>query len=373
MKKSLLFLVVIFTSLIADAATRYSYNNGGSVGWSSTYPTITAASAPVESDIIIITNEIPVTITADWPNFSGSMTVQSGGVFTLSGDVNVKNGGSWTVNSGGTSTVTNLTVSGGSPGGQLSVNGDMNVVNDFTNNNNSDGVVINGGLDVGGDLWNGNNSDITGTGGISVGGTIDNDQGGTIGGSSGNDLGTLPVELTYFEVSKSANGLDLNWQTASEINNHYFEVQRSENGTDFYVIGTVDGNETTNDVHNYKFSDTPIASTTYYRLRQVDFDGAFEYSKIKVGFSDKLASALTMTAYPNPAAERLSFKSQRPVSFTKLQLMNLSGQLVANLTDSVEGSGLKLDVKLPNLDKGLYYVQYQTATGEKGTHKLIIK
>ena len=300
--------------------------------------------------------------------------MRSGADFTLNGEINVKNGGSVTINSTGTMTMNgNMTVSGGSPGGQLSVNGTLNVNGDFTNNNNSDGVVINGFVDISGDLWNGNNSDIIGTGGIAVGGTIDNDQGGTIGGSSGNDLGTLPVEMTYFEVSQSSTGLVLKWQTASEFNNDYFEVQRSEDGRNFYAIGRVTGHGTTDVVQNYQFGDIPVASTTYYRLKQVDYNGDFEYSKIIAGYSNKIAASLEMMAYPNPATERLSFKSTQPISFTSLQLINLQGQVIANLTNSVEGFGLKLDVSLPKLEKGLYYVKYSTVTGENGIHKLVIK
>jgi hypothetical protein len=374
MKKVLFLIFGVCMALAADAATRYSYNNGGSVGWSSTDPAlgpVTPASTPGTGDNIIITNQIPVTFGARDITSGGSILVRSGATLTFTGNLGVRNGGTLTVS--GILNATNMTVYGGNPGGGFTVNsgGDVNVSGNFTNNNNSDGVTINGSLDVAGNLTNGNNSDIVGTGGITVGGSISNS--GTIGGSTGNNLGTLPVELTYFEVLKSPSGLELKWQTATELNNDFFEIQRSENGTDFYVIGVVNGNGTTNTVQNYQFGDTPMQPVTYYRLRQVDYDGAFEYSKIKVGYADKLATSLKILAYPNPAIERVSFKSVQPIVFEKLQLINLNGHVVANLTNSVEGYGLTLDVALPRLEKGLYYIQYATQSGEKGAHKLVIK
>lgn len=184
----------------------------------------------------------------------------------------------------------------------------------------------------------------------------------------------LPVELTAFDSKINASGVMLTWQTATELNNDYFDIERSEDGKSFYTIGRVDGNGTTNDVQNYSFTDNmPIASIAYYRLKQVDFDGVFEYSKVIVGYADELASQMQMSTYPNPAVERVSFKSTSPLAFAKLQLINLAGQTIADLSNQVTGYGLNYEVALPSLEKGLYYLQYQTTSGQTGAHKLLIK
>jgi len=86
---------------------------------------------------------------------------------------------------------------------------------------------------------------------------------------------TLPVELTGFYGMCSEDKTELYWQTASETNNHYFIVEKSVNGIDFYTIGTIDGSGNSNQLINYQFSDNePAAEGAYYRLVQVDFDGA---------------------------------------------------------------------------------------------------
>ena len=374
MNKILTYAFSLCLGMVANAATLYSYDDFGSVGWSTTDPDLGAATdcscTPATTDVLIITDAIAVSFGAREIGANGLITVRSGGSVSFSGLLEIKANGSLSVLSGGTVSAASLLVYNG---GNIDIQsgGSIGIAGDFENRNNSDGVSINGSMSVGGNLSNGVGADITGTGSLTVEGTVTNN--GTIGGSGGTDFGTLPVELTYFEVSQSATGLALAWQTASEANNDYFEVQRSEDGQNFYAIGKVTGHGTTDVVQNYQFADVPIASTSYYRLKQVDYNGDFEYSKIIAGYSNKLAASLEMMAYPNPATERLSFKSTQPISFKLLQLINLQGQVVANLTDSVEGFGLKLDVTLPRLEKGLYYVKYITVSGENGIHKLVIK
>jgi len=184
----------------------------------------------------------------------------------------------------------------------------------------------------------------------------------------------LPVELISFSTKQASLGILLQWQTATELNNDYFDIERSEDGVIFYKIARLAGKGTTDEVQHYQYIDkAPIANVEYYRLKQVDYDGAFEYSKTIVGYADHLASQLQMSAYPNPAAERVAIKSVRPVDFTEIQLINIAGQRVENLLNKVVGSGLNYEVALPVLDKGLYYIKYRTADGQSGTHKLMIR
>jgi hypothetical protein len=86
----------------------------------------------------------------------------------------------------------------------------------------------------------------------------------------------LPVELVSFTSQCSGNHVELSWTTASEVNNSFFIVQRSEDGVNFRDIGTRAGNGTTSQLHAYSFIDTePTSGTTYYRLRQTDYNGQF--------------------------------------------------------------------------------------------------
>ncbi len=108
----------------------------------------------------------------------------------------------------------------------------------------------------------------------------------------------LPVELVYFRANNSRTSVDLEWQTASEFNNDFFEVQRSFDGKEFEVIGIVEGNGTTNQTMNYDFVDySPLAGDSYYRLRQVDYNGDYEYSPVaKVTREEET----NMMLVPNP-------------------------------------------------------------------------
>ena len=115
----------------------------------------------------------------------------------------------------------------------------------------------------------------------------------------------LPVELVSF-TGREENGLvKLSWVTASELNNDYFLVEHSMDGLHFREIGDVQGHGTTQDKQVYSFLHRqPVYPKNYYRLKQVDFDGAFEYSDvILVNINQVLEeNALDFTMYPNPTS-----------------------------------------------------------------------
>ncbi|MFM7023396.1 MAG: hypothetical protein ACKOXB_10485 [Flavobacteriales bacterium] len=92
----------------------------------------------------------------------------------------------------------------------------------------------------------------------------------------------LPVELVAFDVRKQDGKTVLSWSTASEINNDYFSVQRSSDGTNWLQIGTVSGAGNSNALLNYSFADElPGEGVNYYKIVQVDFDGASSASPVK--------------------------------------------------------------------------------------------
>lgn len=94
---------------------------------------------------------------------------------------------------------------------------------------------------------------------------------------------TLPVELLSFQVRKNGDNALLTWITETEINNDYFEVQHSIDGIEFRTIGTVEGMGNTNENTYYNFlHENPIRGNNYYRLKQVDFDGTYHYTDIKM-------------------------------------------------------------------------------------------
>ena len=97
----------------------------------------------------------------------------------------------------------------------------------------------------------------------------------------------VPVELTSFNSSIVNDHVQLNWTTATELNNKGFEIARTDQSTvnsrnnNLETVGFVQGNGTSSEVHTYIFKDqNPIAGKLFYRLKQIDFDGSFEYSNI---------------------------------------------------------------------------------------------
>jgi hypothetical protein len=97
---------------------------------------------------------------------------------------------------------------------------------------------------------------------------------------SGTTSTILPIELVAFEAKTASNSILLSWTTASEKNNIGFDIERSYDGTDFQKIAFVKGAGTTHLVQQYTYTHASVQAITYYRLKQVDTDGKFEYSKV---------------------------------------------------------------------------------------------
>ncbi|WPP50100.1 T9SS type A sorting domain-containing protein [Catalinimonas niigatensis] len=116
---------------------------------------------------------------------------------------------------------------------------------------------------------------------------------------TGEDNTTLPVSFLYFQGQALDNTVELNWATSSETNNDYFEIERSGNELDFKPIAQVKG--AGNSINNLEYiwvDDRPQSGASYYRLKQVDFDGQYSYSKIITVTMSAVEEAVVL--YPNP-------------------------------------------------------------------------
>jgi hypothetical protein len=127
-----------------------------------------------------------------------------------------------------------------------------------------------------------------------------------------------PVTLIDFNAEKESNIIKLTWSTATEINNDYFSIERSIDGVHFEQIGTVKGNGTSNEIKYYSYDDHSFNSgIVYYRLKQVDFDNKYEYSKIRAVNVDSVDPVI-ITNDPSSAQEELliSFYRKGEATFT---------------------------------------------------------
>ncbi|MBK6975910.1 MAG: T9SS type A sorting domain-containing protein [Cytophagaceae bacterium] len=135
--------------------------------------------------------------------------------------------------------------------------------------------------------------------------------------------GPLPVNIISFDSEVTNNqSVKLIWKTASETNNQYFDVQRSTNGKDFTMIGRVNGKGNTQETISYEYSDNqPKNGINYYRLKQVDFNGKSEYSKI---IAAQEISGLTKV-YPNPVKDILQINDSQVVK--EIEIIDFSGKI----------------------------------------------
>ncbi|RNI28796.1 T9SS type A sorting domain-containing protein [Rufibacter latericius] len=176
--------------------------------------------------------------------------------------------------------------------------------------------------------------------------------------------GVLPVELTTFTGSRSGNVVNLAWSTASEKDNDYFKVELSQDGKSFRSLGQVKGNGTTNVAQEYSFTDAAApAGTVYYRLKQVDFDGKFEYSKvIAVKAAGRATSQASLEAYPNPTSDKVYVTSSKSSGQGTLTVYNSNGKTVLQQKLQVAG-GRALLLDLSSQVSGFYTLRLENETG----------
>jgi hypothetical protein len=162
---------------------------------------------------------------------------------------------------------------------------------------------------------------------------------------SGNNA-PLPVELLSFSAETNDEGnVDLYWETSSERNNDYFAVQRSEDGVNFSEIGRVAGSGTSQTVNGYSYTDTdPLSGRSYYRLKQVDFDGVYKLSDI---LRVDMTGGIRLTAFPNPVKSDkflLDFHA-RLESPTYISLHDRTGRIIYTGTAQAGVSNYEVNLK----------------------------
>ena len=175
----------------------------------------------------------------------------------------------------------------------------------------------------------------------------------------------VPVELISFSTSVLNDDVELIWTTSSELNNFGFEVQRRTEDSDFYTIGFVKGSGTTTGQNDYLFVDKDLSPLKYYyRLKQVDYNGTFDYSPIlEVTISGVLEFSLGQN-YPNPFNPSTMISYQLPVSgVVTLIVYDLLGREVATLVNEYKPAG-RYEVKFDGyqLSSGVYL--YKLTAGE---------
>lgn len=172
----------------------------------------------------------------------------------------------------------------------------------------------------------------------------------------------LPVELVSFSLNGDDGIVQLSWQTASEINNTGFEIQRSEDGESFRPLSFVEGKGTSYELNTYEYEDraTQGGKTYYYRLKQIDYDGSFEYSKI---LQAKIKGSLNVVGSfsPNPIASGtafIDFETEKAEEWTA-SVFGPSGQLVHSNKLFIDEGQSRQELDFSELTAGLYFVKFE--------------
>lgn len=172
-----------------------------------------------------------------------------------------------------------------------------------------------------------------------------------------NGIVTLPVELTTFTARPEGAMVALAWETATESNSEYFAVERSVDGKSFEQIGTVAAAGTSYAPVRYAFvDDAPAAGVSYYRLRQADFDGAYEYSEVvAISLEGKRGTAQIV---PTLVSSQFDIVLDEAAEQVDVQIFSANGQLVQAAT--LAPAGNRATVSAERLPAGLYIVRVAT-------------
>jgi hypothetical protein len=184
----------------------------------------------------------------------------------------------------------------------------------------------------------------------------------------------LPVEFSAFTVQLSSNKVILSWSTSTETNNYGFEIESRISSEEIWDrIGFVAGNGTTTEPKSYSFTDKDLLAGKYsYRLKQIDFDGSFEYSnvvEITIGIPDEF---VLYQNYPNPFNPVTKIKYSIPEkSLVNLKVFDMLGREITTLVNQEKKPGIyEAEFNPDNLSSGIYLYVLKVA-GQQITGKMV--
>jgi hypothetical protein len=190
----------------------------------------------------------------------------------------------------------------------------------------------------------------------------------------GNGLGganPLPVEWLSFTGQQENQQIRLTWQTASETDNDYFTIERSPDGFEFSGIGILPGSGTTSQKITYEFFDErPLGGIGYYRIRQTDYDGTSDYSKMIAvefdPFNDPMTKNIQLLIYPNPVTGtevRVAVNNMLMEEDMEISLMDLKGRSYLSKQIHLRDNIIDLILDKSVLAPGLYTLRLSGSSG----------
>ncbi len=184
------------------------------------------------------------------------------------------------------------------------------------------------------------------------------------------DNSLAPVELLDFTGKQEEKNVRLDWSTATEINSKHFLVERSVNGRDYETLGVVEAAGNTTEKRDYTFLDEyPRPGTNYYRLKQVDLDGAYEYfGPVQVDFR----TLGLVNLFPVPVkGNQLFMEYDSPVNGqVDVQIFDAAGKLVSQNAFDVNSGMNNLSLNMEDISSGVYFLRIRQ--GEFISHGRVV-
>lgn len=184
----------------------------------------------------------------------------------------------------------------------------------------------------------------------------------------------LPIELLYFKGNLNENKeVVLDWATETERNNDYFVIEKSSDANQWQLLSIIDGKGSSDVKVVYSTTDrNPHSDISYYRLKQVDFDGSYKYTKtISVDIRETKNHIINVR--PNPTKDILSYDI---ISFGKgqidIELISFTGEIISYENKSIEQGKNTSSMNLSGLNNGVYLLKVKfESTGETFIQKVI--
>jgi hypothetical protein len=169
----------------------------------------------------------------------------------------------------------------------------------------------------------------------------------------------LPIDLVHFDALAENNAVDLFWQTNSETNNNFFTVERTRDGSEFSEVGIVSGSGTTSLPHSYKMTDTgPASGTSYYRLKQTDFNGNYTYSALRPVVVNAFKTDLHVGNFENPGNGQFFFDVSSSVNANLfLQLTDVNGRILWSKTTTASDRLTRFNGTVNPYREGVYFLK----------------
>jgi Secretion system C-terminal sorting domain len=196
---------------------------------------------------------------------------------------------------------------------------------------------------------------------------------------TGVEAGTssLPVELVFFTGSQNGSDIDLRWRTETEVNNYGFDIERTTDISNWMTVDFVEGNGNSNSPKQYNFSDTNIIQSGryYYRLKQINNDGTYEYSDVVSIEVDVPNKYYLSQNYPNPFNPETRIEFTLPQQqFVSLKVYNTLGEMVAELVNEQREAGsYSVVFNASNLTSGIYIYRLRTSSFSANKKMTLLK